>query len=47
VEDRKAREHLTILENASEYKQNWTAELERRRRVGSDEPDPYHTPTTS
>jgi hypothetical protein len=44
VEDRKAREHLTIMENALEYKQNWTAELERRRRAGNNEPDPIPHP---
>jgi len=44
VEDRKANEHLTIMENAFEYKQKWTAEIERRRRIGSDEPDPIPHP---
>lgn len=44
VEDRKANEHLTALENAFEYKQKWTAELERRRRFGIDEPDPVPHP---
>jgi hypothetical protein len=44
VEDRKASEHLTNLENAFEYKQKWTAELERRRIHGIDEPDPIPHP---
>src|SRR5690606_15759222 len=37
-------EHLTAMENAFEYKQQWTAELERRRRLGIDEPDPIPHP---
>jgi hypothetical protein len=44
VEDRKASEHLTALENAFEYKQKWTTELERRRRMGLTEPDPIPHP---
>jgi hypothetical protein len=44
VEDRKASERLTMMENALEYKQKWTAELDRRRRMGSDEPDPIPHP---
>lgn len=44
VEDRKANEHTTILENAFEYKQQWTAELERRSRLGIVEPDPIPHP---
>jgi hypothetical protein len=44
VEDRKASEHLTVLENAFEYKQKWTEELQRRRRLGVDEPDPIPHP---
>jgi hypothetical protein len=44
VEDRKASERLTMMENAFEYKQKWTAELERRRREGSNEPDPIPHP---
>ena len=44
VEERKASEHVTILENAFEYKQKWTAELERRRRLGLNEPDPVPHP---
>lgn len=44
VEDRKASEHLTMMENAFEYKQKWTAELERRRRLGLNEPDPIPHP---
>ena len=31
VEERKSSEHLTMMENALEYKQKWTAELDRRR----------------
>jgi len=44
VEDRQASEHLSALENAFEYRQNWTAELERRKRLGIDEPDPVPHP---
>ena len=44
VEDRKASERLTMMENALEYKQKWTAELDRRRRMGSSEPDPIPHP---
>jgi len=44
VEDRKASEHLTMMENALEYKQKWTAELERRRRLGLNEPEPIPHP---
>src|SRR5690606_37342858 len=44
VEDRKASEHLTVLENAFEYKQTWTAELERRSKYGIDEPAPIPHP---
>jgi hypothetical protein len=44
VEDRKASERLTMMENAFEYKQKWTAELDRRRRMGSNEPDPIPHP---
>jgi hypothetical protein len=44
VEDRRASEHLTIMENAFEYKQKWTAELERRHRLGIREPDPIPHP---
>ena len=44
VEDRKASEHLTMMENALEYKQKWTAELERCRRLGLNEPDPIPHP---
>ena len=44
VEERKASEHLTALENAFEYKQKWTAELERRRRLGLNEPEPVPHP---
>lgn len=44
VEDRKADERLTAMENAFDYKQKWTAELERRRKFGSDDPDPIPHP---
>jgi hypothetical protein len=44
VEERKASEHLAALENAFEYKQKWTAELERRRRLGIHEPEPVPHP---
>lgn len=44
VEDRKASENLTMMENAFDYKQKWTAELERRRRLDLNEPDPIPHP---
>lgn len=44
VEDRKTTERMTAMENAFDYKQKWTAELERRRLVGSTEPDPVPHP---
>jgi hypothetical protein len=44
VEDRKAREHLTMLENALDYKLKWTEELKRRARLQIDEPDPIPHP---
>lgn len=44
VEDRRANDHFSALENAFEYKQRWTDELERRRRLGIDEPDPIPHP---
>ena len=44
VEDRKSSEHQTTLENAFEYKLQWTQELERRRASGSELPDPVPHP---
>src|SRR5688572_26990093 len=44
VEDRKANEHLTTMENALEYKQHWTGVLEHRRANGIDRPDPVPHP---
>ena len=45
VEERKSSEHLIIMENAFEYKQKWTAELDRRRKLGiTDLPDPVPHP---
>jgi hypothetical protein len=44
VEERRANDHFSALENAFEYKQRWTEELERRRKYGSDEPDPVPHP---
>lgn len=44
VEERKSSEHMSAMENAFEYKQNWTGELERRRASGSDLPDPVPHP---
>ena len=45
VEDRKSNEHQTALENAFEYQQKWTAELERRRKLDiTDLPDPVPHP---
>lgn len=42
--DRRANDHFSALENAFEYKQRWTDELERRRRLGIEEPDPIPHP---
>lgn len=44
VEERKASEHFTALENAFDYKQQWTAELERRRLHGLDATPPIPHP---
>ena len=44
VEERKSSEHQTALENAFEYKLQWTRELERRRSLGIDLPDPVPHP---
>ena len=44
VEERKASQHMTIMENALEYKQKWTAELERRRLHDIILPDPMPHP---
>ncbi len=44
VETRKADERLTILENAFDYKQKWTAELARRRSQGIEADDPIPHP---
>ena len=44
VEERKTIEHSTTLENAFDYKLQWTKELERRRSHGSELPDPVPHP---
>jgi len=44
VEDRLSDERLTCMENAFEYQQKWTAELERRRERGLNLPDPVPHP---
>lgn len=45
VEDRKSSERMTAMENAFEYQQKWTEELERRRKLGiTDLPDPVPHP---
>ena len=44
IEDRKANEHFAAMEQVFEYKQRWSAELERQCRYGSDEPDPIPHP---
>ena len=44
VEERKTNEHQTALENAFDYKQQWTHELDRRRSRGVDLPDPVPHP---
>lgn len=45
IEERKSSERLTCLENAFEYQQKWTEELERRRKYEiTDLPDPVPHP---
>ena len=44
VEERKTIENSTALENAFDYKLQWTRELERRRAFGTDLPDPVPHP---
>lgn len=44
VEQGRAAEHQTALENAFEYKQRWTEELKRRQRLEISEPDPVPHP---
>ena len=44
VEDRKANELLSAMENALEYKERWTSELARRKARGVIEPDPIPHP---
>lgn len=45
IEERKSSERLTCMENAFEYQQKWTEELERRRKYGiTDLPDPVPHP---
>lgn len=44
VEERKSGEHQTALENAFDYKRQWTKELERRRSMGIALPDPVPHP---
>ena len=44
VEAREASDRLTMMENAFEYKQKWTTELERRQKLGLTEPAPIPHP---
>lgn len=44
VEERKTTEHQTALENAFEYKLQWTREIGQRRTQGIDRPDPVPHP---
>jgi hypothetical protein len=44
AEARAAEERLTVMENAFEYKQKWTAEIERCRRLQLAEPTPLPHP---
>ena len=44
VEERKTSEHQTALENAFDYKLQWTRELTHRRAQGIDEADPVPHP---
>ena len=44
AEARASEERLTAMENAFEYKQKWTAEIERCRRLGIEIPSPLPHP---
>jgi hypothetical protein len=44
IEARRNTEHLETLEAVIEYKQQWTAELQRRERLGIIAPDPVPHP---
>ena len=44
AEARASEERLTAMENALEYKQNWTAEIERCRRLSIEIPSPLPHP---
>lgn len=44
VEDRKADERMTVMENAFDYKQKWAAEIERCRQLGLEDPTPIPHP---
>lgn len=44
IEDRRATENLNLLEAMLEYKRKWTRELERRKRLGLELPDPLPHP---
>lgn len=44
VEEKRHTEQLQLLETMIEYKQKWTAELERRQRLGIVAPDPVPHP---
>jgi hypothetical protein len=44
IEDRKADELRTVMENAFDYKQKWAAEIERCRQLGLEDPAPIPHP---
>jgi hypothetical protein len=44
TEARASEERLTAMENALDYKQKWTAEIDRCRRLGIEEPTPLPHP---
>ena len=44
IEEHRYTEQYALLEAMMEYKRKWTEELDRRRRLGIDEPDPVPHP---
>lgn len=44
VEDRRAKDHLTILENALEYKKQWKEVIEQCKQLGKEPPQPIPDP---
>ncbi len=44
IEDRRAKQHVAMLEGALEYKLKWKAEIERCERLGIERPSPIPDP---